>query len=173
MKKTKKITLISLLISFSLVLAHISHYLKVVPNVPITLDFSDIPIFISTLLFDSSYGYIILILVSIIRCLLFSYAGWPGVIIRVLTTSVAVLFLSLYKKSGKHFWMFSISASLLSTLIKLPLNYFFWINFFSMNYEYVNSILFSIIMPANIIKMIINISFAYLLCKKLKIFNVH
>lgn len=169
MKKIKQISLNSLLGSFSLILAHISHHLKVVPGIPmITLDFSDVPIFVSTLLFNSSCGYIILILVSIIRSLLFSSAGWPGVIMRISVTSVSIFFLSLYKKKEKFFWLFGFLASVFSTIVKLPVNYFFWTKFFSMSHQYVISILFSVVAPVNFVKMLINIEISYLLCKKIK-----
>lgn len=166
--KTKKIAINSLLASLSLILAQISHYLKIIPGIPmITLDISDIPIFVSSLLFGSSSGYIILITVSCLRGFLFSSAGIPGIIMRVLVTSVSIFFLGIFYKSKKNFLLICILASMFSTLIKLPINYFFWTKFFSMPNEWVKSILFPIIAPVNLLKMFINIQLSYILSKKI------
>lgn len=166
--KTKKIAINSLLTSFSLILAQISHYLKIIPGIPmITLDFSDIPIFTSTLLFGPSSGYIILVVVSFLRAFLFSSAGVPGIIMRVSVSSVPIFFLGMFYKSKKNFLLMCIIASILSTLIKLPINYFFWTKFFSMPIEWVKSILFPIVAPVNLVKMLINIQLSYILSKKM------
>ena len=167
--KKNKVVIVSLLSSFSLILSQISHYLKVIPGVPmITLDFSDVPIFTSMMLFKPLDAYIMLIIVSAIRCILFSSAGWPGIIMRVSVTSIAIFIMSIYKKYNKRFFIFCILASVLSTIIKLPINYIFWTKLFSMSPQYVKSILFSIVMPTNFIKMITNISISNLLNKKIQ-----
>ena len=171
--KTKKIAVNSLLASLSLILAQISHYLKIIPGIPmITLDFSDIPIFISTLLFGSSSGYIILIVISFLRAFLFSSAGIPGIIMRISVSSIPIFFLGMFYKSKKNFLLICISACILSTLIKLLINYFFWTKFFSMPDEWVKSILFPIVAPANLLKMFINIQLSYIISKKMKILKI-
>ena len=150
---TKKIAINSLLTSLSLILAQISHHLKIIPGIPmITLDISDVPIFISVLLFGSSSGYIILIIVSFLRAFLFSSAGIPGIIMRISVTSVSIFFLGIFCKSKKNFLLICIMASILSTLVKLPINYFFWTKFFSMPNEWIKSILFPIVAPVHLVK---------------------
>lgn len=166
--RTKKIAISSLLASLSLILAQISHYLKIIPGIPmITLDISDIPIFTSTLLFGSSSGYIILIVVSLLRAFLFSSAGIPGIIMRISVISIPIFFLGMFYKSKKNFLLICILASILSTLIKLPINYFFWTKFFSMPNEWIKSILFPIVAPVNLVKIFINLQLSYILSEKI------
>lgn len=164
--KIQRITISSLLASFSLLLSQISRYLSI-PGLPmLKFDFSDIPIFISTLIFDQFSGYLILFVVSIVKSTLFSSVGWMGFIMRMVS-AVSVFFLNMYNKKKKNIIFYSFLSILFPILIKIPINYLLWINFFSMNLDQVNSMM-KIIFPYNIIKYLINIWISVFLSEKLK-----
>ena len=164
--KVQRITISSLLASFSILLSQISRYLSI-PGLPmLKFDFSDIPIFVSTLIFDQFHGYLIIFVVSIIKYTLFSSVGWMGFIMRMISV-VPIFFLNMYNKKKKNIILYSFLSIIFSLLIKIPMNYILWINFFSMNLDQVNSMM-KIILPYNIIKYIINIYISVLLSNKLK-----
>ncbi len=164
--KVQRIAISSLLASFSLLLSQISRYLSV-PGLPILkFDFSDIPIFISTLIFGQFSGYLILLAVSIIKSTLFSSVGWMGFIMRIIS-AIPIFFLNIYNKKKKNIVFYSFLSVIFSLLIKIPMNYLLWIRFFSMNLDQINSMI-KIIFTYNIIKYIINIYISVILSKKLK-----
>ena len=69
--KTKRLVFNSLLSSFSLFLSIISHYFPVPFFDVLKLDLSDIPVFVSTLLFGTLDGISILFVVSFIKSFFF------------------------------------------------------------------------------------------------------
>ena len=163
----KKIAICSLFASFSLLLAFIGHYSVIPLFLGLKLDISSFPIFTSTLLFGSSYGYLILLVVSFIRSIFFSVAGFPGFIKRM-TDIIPIFFLGLYHKKQKNIFLYTILSIVFSIIIKIPSSYIFWIYFNSMTLEQMNSLLFPVILPYNIVKVSINVLLSFLLYKKLK-----
>lgn len=169
--KSNRIAVSSLLASFSLVLAIISHYLSV-PMVPmLKVDISDFPIFLSTFLLGAPSGYIILFAVSFIRSLFFSSAGWTGFIMRMVSC-IPIFFIGIYQKKGQKLFLLMICATIFSVFVKIPVSYIFWTKFHFMPPEFIKSIMFPIVIPYNLIKNLVNLLLAYLFYKKMKNFKV-
>lgn len=163
----KKIAICSLFASFSLLLAFIGHYSIIPLFLGLKLDISDFPIFTSTLLFGPSYGYIILFVVTFIRSIFFSVAGFPGFMKRM-TDIIPIFLLGLYNRKQKNILLYVVLSIVFSIIIKIPSSYMFWIYFNSMTFEQMNSLLFPVILPYNLIKISINVILSFLLYKKLK-----
>ncbi len=163
----KKIALCSLFASFSLLLAFIGHYSVIPLFLGLKLDISDFPIFTSTLLFGPSYGYLILLVVTFIRSIFFSVAGLPGFIKRM-TDIIPIFFLGLYTKKQKNMFLYIFLSIVFSIIIKIPSSYIFWVYFNSMTFDQMNLLLFPVVLPYNLIKILINILLSILLYKKLK-----
>ena len=132
------------------------------------LDFSDFPIFTSTLLLGSSYGYIILLVVSFIRSFSFSIAGWPGFFMR-LTSAAPIFFLGVYCRKKKRLFLYSLLSIIFYIILKIPVSYIFWTKFNSMSPETMNSLIIPVIFPYNFIKISINIIISIMFFKKIKI----
>jgi len=164
---TKRISANALLAAISLLLSIFARPIAV-PFIPfLKIDFVDVPIFASTLLFGMSSGSVILFSVSFIKTLFFSIAGWTGFVMRM-TSIVIVFFLGIYYKKQKYFLILCTISILISILIKSPISYIFWVYFHSTPAEIIKSRMLPIIIPLNVIKMIINITFASILTKRLK-----
>lgn len=134
------------------------------------LDFSDIPIFLATLISGASSGITVLFIVSFLRSLLFSSAGWIGFLIRI-TTAIVVVGLDLFwhKKVKIVYKILGITFCIaLCLTVKLSLNYYFWINFFGISPDVINSMILIIILPYNLLKILFALIGALLLEKPLK-----
>ncbi len=152
----------------SLVLAFLGN-LTLFPVFPfLKADLSDMPIYLATLVLGIPSGITVLLTVSIIRMLLFSASGWIGFIIRI-TTTILIIFLGIIQryKLSKFFNIMIICVGIIICLIvKLSLNYFFWINFFSISKECLSSLLWSIILPYNIAKILFSVFIAFYVKEK-------
>ena len=168
--RTERLAINALLAAVSFWLAFISHYFRV-PFMPhmLTFDISDVPVFMSTLLFGFYDGALLLLTVSFIRAIFFSSAGWAGLIMRM-ANLVAILFLGIYFKRNKNFVFYLILAVFCSLIVKIPLNYIFWTKIYFMPKEYVKSIIIPFVVPYNIIKNLVNILLAWILVRKTRIF---
>ena len=169
LSRTKKLAINALLASISVLLALTSHYLTV-PFVPMfKIDISDVPIFMSAIIFGFYDSFIILFAVSFIRTIFFSVAGWTGFVMRMVNL-IILIFLGIYHKKNKNFIFYSILATIFSVIIKIPVSYIFWTKFHFMPAEFIQSIMFPVIIPYNLIKNIIDILLARIFTKKLRIF---
>lgn len=167
MKKVERIALSGLFASFSLLLSFIGHYLVIPMFLGFKLDISDFPIFTSTLLFGSSYGYIILFAVSFIRTLSFSIAGWPGFFMRF-SSFISIFFLGLFYKKKKKLTFYSLISIVSYILLKIPISYIFWTKFNSMSHDQILSLILPVIIPCNLIRIAINVLLSIFLYKKIK-----
>ena len=162
---TKKIAINAVLASVSIWLAFVSHYLAI-PFVPmLKIDISDAPIFVSSMLFGFYDGALMLFVVSFIRTIFFSIAGWTGFVMRMVSL-VSILFLGIYHKKNKNFIFYAFLAILFSVIIKIPVSYLFWTKIHFMPSEFIKSIMLPIIIPYNLIKNIINILITCFFIKK-------
>lgn len=166
---TKKIALSGMFATFSLLLSFIGHYLTIPMFLGFKLDLSDFPIFTSTLLFGPSYGYVTLITVDFIKTFCFSSAGWPGFFMR-LTSVISVFFLGIYFKHKKKLCFYSILSIVILILIKVPMSCLFWIIFKSMPIDQLLPVIFSLILPYNLIKSVINTLISIYFYKNLREF---
>lgn len=170
--KIKNVAIISLLSSLSIVLAQISHYLPVPGVHMLKLDFSDIPVFISTLVFGQACGFLTLFISSFVRAIFFSSAGVPGFSMRMIVSSSVIFLLSnLYKRNIKIWKIFAISI-MVSTISKVIVNYFFWTKFFCMSKDWVLSIMVPVVIPHHIIRLIVELLTAFIIFKRLKVLNI-
>ena len=163
----KKIALSGLFATFSLLFSFLGHYLVVPMFLGFKLDLSDFPIFTSTLLLGSSYGYIILLVVSFIRSFSFSIAGWPGFFMRMVSI-LPIFFLGLYRKHNKMLFLYSMLSVISYIILKIPISYIFWTKFNSISSSVMSSLIFPVVVPYNFIKILINIVISIAFYKKIK-----
>ncbi len=172
--KILKITHNSVFIVITLILGYFGR-LSILPVFPfLKLDFSDIPVFLVTLISGIPSGIIVLLVSSSFRALMFSSAGWAGFIIR-LTSLVVILSTGVFNKcNSKILKFFGISLGVIICLfLKLIINYFLWINLFFISPEVLNKFMFPIIIPYNLIKLLTTIVLAFYLEKPIrKLLNI-
>ena len=144
--------------------------IPIIPLLPfLKLEVTDAPIFLCTLIFGMSSSVPVLIVVNAGRTLFLSSASWPGFIFRM-TSIIIILFLELSKKNSNI--VYKILCIGLGTLIyiaiKIPINYFFWINVFGISKPILDNLLFTAVVPFNIIKFILNCVLAFVLIEPTK-----
>lgn len=154
-QKSKIINIVynAVFIIMSLILALLFGKISIFPF--LKLDFSDIPVFLATLILGASSGITVLLVVSFLRSLMFSSAGWIGFLIRI-TTIIVIFGLNLFwhKKIKMIYKVLGISFFVVLCLaVKLMLNYYFWINFFGISPSVINGMLVTIILPYNLLKI--------------------
>ena len=150
-------SVVSLLLAFlgNLTLFPVFPYLKA--------DISDMPIFLATLVSGIPSGITVLMTVSIIRALLFSSSGWIGFLMRT-ATIVIIVALGIAKNKSKTQKVLIITLGIvLYVIVKLSLNYFCWITFFSISKTLINSLLITIILPYNALKVLIGLLLAFII----------
>lgn len=172
MKQNKVLTTVynSMFIVITLVLGFFGR-LSIFPVFPfLKLDFSDIPVFLVTIISGIPSGIFVLLISSAFRSLMFSSSGWMGFIIRS-TSLIMIIFIGIfYKAKIKKIYKILgiILGILLCLIIKLMLNYFVWLNFFSISHDLVNAFMLSIIVPYNFLKLIITTVSAFLLANPVR-----
>ena len=167
-RKVINIVYNAVFIIMSLILALFFGKISIFPF--LKLDFSDLPVFLATLISGASSGIIVLFVVSFLRSLMFSSAGWIGFLIRI-TTVIVVIGLDLFwhKKIKTLYKVLGISFFVILCLsVKLVLNYYFWINFFGISPGVINGMLATIILPYNLLKTTLMLVVSILLEKPLK-----
>lgn len=170
MHESKVINIVynAMFIIMSLILAFLFGKISIFPF--LKLDFSDMPIFLATLVSGASSGITVLFIVSFLRSLMFSSAGWIGFLIRI-TTVIVVIGLDLFwrKKIKMVYRILGISFFvILCLIVKLVLNYYFWINFFGISPYVINGMLATIILPYNLLKISGMLVISFFLEKPLK-----
>ena len=170
----------SIFCSISLIMS----FLVKIPIIPLfpflKLEISDVPIFICSLTSGMSSAVSVLIVVTAIRTLFFSSASWPGFVFRMISV-VMIFFLCLSKKKSNMIYkILCISLGILIYIIvKIPINYLLWINIFGISKSLLDNLLFTAVIPFNIIKCILNCILAFglveptkkILCTVKKIFS--
>ena len=125
--KVRKLAMNSMFVSIGIILATISNF-----RIPFfsffKLDFSDIPVFVSTLMFGGLNGFANLFVISIIRLFTGDTVSIMTFLMRM-SSSIIILFLHIYRKKQKYFFIFSIASVILLVIIRLPLSYYFWVCF--------------------------------------------
>ena len=142
----------------------------IVPLLPfLKLEISDAPMFVCALVSDMPSAVLTLLVATTIRTIFLSSAGWPGFIFRM-TSVIMIFFLSLSKKNSNA--VYKILCVLFGILIyisaKIPINYFLWINIFGMPKQFLDNLLFTTIVPFNVIKCVLNCILAFVLVKPTK-----
>lgn len=162
-QKTLSIAYNSVFIVLSLILGFLGR-LSILPIFPfLKLDFSDIPVFLSTLISGIPSGLIVLFVSLILRTFMFSSSGWIGFVIRS-TSAIIVIFLGIFNSNKKPFKIFGITFGILICLFfKLIINYLLWTNFFNISPTIINKFMISVIIPYNLLKLVITILSSYIL----------
>ena len=168
--KILKIVYNAIFVIITLILGFLGKF-AMIPMFPfLKLDFSDIPVFLITIISGIPSGITVLLISSALRTLMFSTAGWLGFIIRS-TSIIIILFIGLVNKmkTKKIYKALIITLGIIfCTSIKIILNYFMWTNFYGITPEAVDALLVSIILPYNALKLIISTIVAFLLIKPIK-----
>lgn len=167
-RKVINIVYNAVFIIMSLILALLFGKISIFPF--LKLDFSDLPVFLATLISGASSGIIVLFVVSFLRSLMFSSAGWIGFLIRI-TTVIVVIGLDLFwhKKIKMIYKILGISFFIVLCLIfRLILNYYFWIDFFGISPNIIDGMLFTIILPYNLLRILASLIAAIFLEQPLK-----
>lgn len=145
--------------------------IPLIPSLPfLKLDISDVPVLIATLLSGYSSGVSILFAVSFLRFILFSSAGFMGLVVRL--TSIFLIFSVYYfKKLNTNiiYRVFILSLGMLVCIcVKLPINYLGWIYIYGIPKQVVKELMIPYIIPFNILKITLNCMLAILLFKPFK-----
>lgn len=163
--KSKKISIDSVLISCSVILAFLGNY--TLPFITFfKLDFSDIASFLATLLFGGSHGILVLFVTSVIRMFTGDVFTLNTFISRM-SSSVVIFFLSIYYKYNKNYIILSAISVILLILVRIPLLYDLWINYFSVPKEIFLSKMFPCIMIMMFIRTLITLVISKLLYNNL------
>lgn len=121
---------------------------------------ADVPILIGTFIYGPAAGLILTAVVALIQALTLSYAsGWVGLVMHVIATGTLVLVAgTIYKRfhtrTGASIGL--IAGAICMTLIMIPSNLFFTVNFFGMPYDTVKAMILPVIIPFNLIKSVTN-----------------
>ena len=126
----KKVSINASLSALSLVFCALSKNLVLPFFSFFKLDFSDVPIFISTLILGGSHGYLSILSVSIIRMFIGEKVFCIPIFLLRLSSIVVISFLNIYNKVGKHFFILCAIASLVLSIIRIPISYDLWVNYF-------------------------------------------
>lgn len=166
----KKILILAQNVIFIVLSVLIAFFIRIplIPAMPfLTLEFSDVPVLISSILYGYSSGICVLFLSLLLRLMLFSSTGFIGLTIR-LTSIFLVFAVYFFKKNTLNFVsriLLFILFLVLCVLIKIPLNYLSWLYLFKIPKDLILPLMFSYVIPFNILKISINCVFALALAK--------
>lgn len=132
-------------------------------------DMADVPILIGTFLFGPWWGLGLTAVVSVLQWLLVSPGGmWVGAVMHFCATGSNVIAAGLiYRKmrSRKGALIGMGVGAVLQTLMMVPMNLIFTVNFFGVPYETVIALLPTAIIPFNAIKTVGNGIITFVLYK--------
>ncbi|MBO6126456.1 MAG: hypothetical protein J6P21_00430 [Clostridia bacterium] len=159
MNNSKKIAIVSLTSTFSIILASIANF-----QIPFFIffkpDFSDIPIFVLTFMLGGKYGIISLFVVSIVR-MLTGDAVLPATFMLRISSSIVIFFINYYKKYQKNFCFLAIIAIICNIIIRAPISYYLWV----FNYNIPREIFVNQMWPSIILLTVLRLSCNILISK--------
>ncbi|BED92755.1 MAG: ECF transporter S component [Candidatus Paraimprobicoccus trichonymphae] len=160
---------------FTVISIILSIFIKIPVNFSLPflkLEISDSIILIVSVILGIRSGVYILITVNILRTLFFSTASWIGFIIRSLNIILIFIFYYFFKSKNIIFKYFLIIfGTALFLAIKIPLNYFFWVHIFGISRNVLDILVFKVIVPFNIIKVLSNYFLAIIFIKPIKMLS--
>ncbi len=173
----QKILILAQNVIFIILSVLVAFFIRIplIPAMPfLTLEFSDVPVLVSTILYGYSSGICVLFLSLLLRLMLFSSTGFIGLIIR--STSIFLIFaIYFFKKNTLKLVsrvLLFILFLVLCVFVKIPLNYVSWLYLFKIPKELILPLMFSYVVPFNILKISINCVLALVLstpCQRLLI----
>lgn len=158
-KSILKMVQMAMLIAISLVLMMLIRF-PIFPSAPfLQYDMADVPVLIGTMLFGPLSGLLILLIEAFLQAFLLAGDGWVGFLMHFFAQGVMVLIAgSLYKKwpNVRGLIVGLILGTLGATLMMVPLNYIFTVNFYGVPLEALNDLMLPAVIPFNLIKMGVN-----------------
>lgn len=169
--EVNKMVKMALLSALSIVLLLLIHF----PIIPMAsfLEYepADVPVLIGGFMYGPLAGLVITVAVALIQALTVGAAGgWVGFVMHTIATGTLVLVSSfIYKKvhTFKGAIIGLVAGSLCMTLIMIPSNLFFTVNFYGYPYDAVKGLLLPAIIPFNLIKSFANSIIVMLVYKSL------
>ncbi len=167
---------LGMLTALSIILVYAIHF-PIFPTAAfLEYDMADVPILIGTFLYGPWWGLGLTAVVSILQWLLVSPQSlWVGAVMHFLATGSYVVAAGLIYSHNKTRTavLFGMAlGALLQTLMMIPMNLIFTVNFFGVPREAVIALLPTAIIPFNAIKTIANSILTFLLYKRVsKIFE--
>ena len=145
MNKSKKIAIIALMSTFSIILATVANF-----QIPFLTffkpDFSDVPIFILSFIFGGKYGLLSLFIVSLVR-MLTGDVILPAAFALRMSSSIVVIFINFF----------------CNVIARIPISYYMWVNCYNVPKEiFINNMWASIIL-LTIVRLLINITISKLI----------
>lgn len=172
-KKTIYLVQLSLLAAISIVLVCFIR-IPLIPAAPfLEYDMADIPITIGTLLFGLPAGLILLLIVSTIQSFLFGANGFVGLIMHIISSGAFISCTSLIYRKKNNFKLAVLGTSLgvfAMTLLMIPMNYIFTVNFYGMPKQTLDALIWPAIVPFNFLKGVINTVISLVIFKALQPF---
>ncbi len=134
--------------------------IPLIPAVPfLEYDMADAPILIAAMLFGTIPSLLILFAVSVIQAFLFGGNGWVGLVMHFVASGALVILVGQFYHR-KHKLSEAIIGMVLGTIamtvIMIPMNYIFTVNFFGTPKAVVDAMMLPGIIPFNLIKAGLN-----------------
>jgi riboflavin transporter FmnP len=176
-KSIDRLVKLGMLTALSIILVYAIHF-PIFPAASfLEYDMADVPILIGTFLFGPWWGLGLTAVVSILQWLLVSPGGlWVGAVMHFCATGSYVIAAGLIygkMRSMKGALIGMGVGAVLQTLMMIPMNLIFTVNFFGVPYETVVALLPTAIIPFNAIKSIANSILTFLLYKRVaKLFKM-
>ena len=98
------------------------------------LDFSDVPSFVASMMFGETYGFFILFATSIIRMFTGDVVTFTTFLMRM-SSSINIMFLWIHKRTNRYFPLLCILSAITVVIVRLPLSYNLWVNFYKVPEE--------------------------------------
>ena len=161
---------LGMLTALSIILVYAIHF-PIFPSATyLEYDMADVPILIGTFLYGPWWGLALTAVVSVLQWLLVSPQSlWVGAVMHFLATGSYVVAAGLiyqYNKSRTAALFGMALGALLQTLMMIPMNLIFTVNFFGVPREAVIALLPTAIIPFNAIKTVANSIITFLLYKR-------
>lgn len=121
---------------------------------------ADVPILIGGFMFGPAAGFIIAFVAALLQALTVSAgSGWVGFVMHIIATGTLVLVSSIiYKRfhTKKGAVAALIAGCLAMTAIMVPSNLYFTVKFWHTPYETVKAMLWTTVIPFNLVKSFVN-----------------
>ena len=161
---------LGMLTALSIILVYAIHFPIFPAAAYLEYDMADVPILIGTFLYGPWWGLGLTAVVSVLQWLLVSPQSlWVGAVMHFLATGSYVVAAGLIYSHNKTRTavLFGMAlGALLQTLMMIPMNLIFTVNFFGVPREAVIALLPTAIIPFNAIKTIANSIITFLLYKR-------
>lgn len=145
--------------------------IPLVPAAPfLVYDMADAPVLIAALLFGTGPALAILLVDSIIQAFLFGGNGWVGLVMHFVASGALTVLVGAFYQRRHKFTDAVIGMALgtiAMTVIMIPMNYIFTVNFFGTPKSVVDAIMLPGIIPFNLIKAGLNSIISAVLFKAL------